>query len=200
MNLLRTCRQARNGFSLIELMFTMVTMVLVVGAVIGSYIYGLKMMQFTRPKLEASDEARRTISLITDEIRSARSIKIGTGTLTSFTEVAPFSQQVGSAIQLYPTTNTTQFIRYFWDSSEKKLKRTTDGFTASYVVASAVSNEMVFRAEDHAGNVLSNNYNNRAISMTLSFSQPQGIVTPGASRNYYDFYQLRTRIARRTIL
>ena len=200
MNLLRTCRQARNGFSLIELMFTMVTMVLVVGAVIGSYIYGLKMMQFTRPKLEASDEARRTISLITDEIRSARSIKIGTGTLTSFTEVAPFSQQVGSAIQLYPTTNTTQFIRYFWDSSEKKLKRTTDGFTASYVVASAVSNEMVFRAEDHAGNVLSNNYNNRAISMTLSFSQPQGIDTPGASLNYYDFYQLRTRIARRTIL
>ena len=188
------------GFSLVELMITMVSTVLVVGGVISAYMYGLRMTQFTKPKLEAADEARKAISLITDEIRSARNIKIGSGTISTFTEVAAFAPQVGSAIQLYPTTNTTTYIRYFWDSSEKKLKRTADGLSATYVIANSVSNEMVFRSEDHLGNLLSNNFNNRVISMTLNFYQIQYPVTPIGSGQYYDFYQLRTRITRRTVL
>jgi type II secretory pathway pseudopilin PulG len=200
MKLSRHSLRSPAGFSLVELMITMVSTVLVVGGVISAYMYGLRMTQFTKPKLEAADEARKAISLITDEIRSARNIKIGSGTINTFTEVAPFAPQVGSAIQLYPTTNTTTYIRYFWDSSEKKLKRTADGLSATYVIANSVSNEMVFRSEDHLGNLLSNNFNNRVISMTLNFYQIQYPVTPIGSGQYYDFYQLRTRITRRTVL
>lgn len=188
------------GYTLVEMLFTLVIMVLAIGAVLAAYIYSIKMTQFTRPKLGASDEARQAISLITDEIRSARSIKIGTGTLSSFTEVGAFSAQVGNALQLHPTTNTSQFIRYYWDSADKKLKRTTDGASSSFIVANSVSNQMVFTAEDFKGNTLSNNYNNRIISMTLNFYQIQYPITAVGPGNYYDYYQLRARITRRTLL
>lgn len=191
---------ARAGYTLVEVLVTMVTMILAVGAVLAAYIYAIKMTQYTRPKLGASDEARQAISLITDEIRSARSLKVGSGNLSGFTECAPFSAQKGNAIQICPTTNTSQFIRYYWDSADKKLKRTTDGSSSSLVVANAVSNQLIFTAEDHLGNVLSNNFNNRVIGMTLSFYQIQYPVTPVGPGNYYDYYQLRARITRRTLL
>jgi Tfp pilus assembly protein PilW len=192
----------RTGFTLVETMITMVTMMIVIGAAMAAYIYGLRIVQFTKPKLGASDEARQAISLMTDEIRSARSIKIGSGDISSFTEVSPFSLQVGSALQVYPSTNTSQYIRYFWDQSDGKLKRTTNGMTSTYVVANCISNYAVsvFTAEDYNGTTLTNNFNNRVIAMTLQFYQiqyPQMQVGPG---NYYDFYQLRAKFTRRTLL
>jgi hypothetical protein len=178
----------------------MVTVIMIIGAMMSAYVYALKTVQFTKPKLGASDEARQAISLLTEEIRGARMIRIGTGSLNSFTEANAFTQQVGSAIQVYPTTNYNSFIRYFWDSNTKKLMRTTNGMTATYVVANSVSNEMVFRVEDHLGNVETNNLDNRVIAMELRFYQiqyPIMLVGPG---QYYDFYQLRAKITRRTLL
>jgi hypothetical protein len=57
----------------------------------------------------------------------------------------------------------------------------------------------VFAAEDHLGNVLTNSQNNRVIGLRLQFYQiafPVVAVGPG---NYYDFYQLRTRVTRRML-
>ena len=190
----------RAGFTLVEMLITMVTVVMVIGAVMAAYIYGLKMLQFTKPKLGASDEARQAISLLTDEIRGSRVVKIGSGNVSSFTEASAFTAQVGSALQLYPTTNYNLFIRYFWDAEDKKLKRTTNGTTSTFVVANSVSNEFVFRAEDHLGNLMSNNFNNRVIAMDLRFYQIAYPVTPVGPGNYYDFYQLRGKFTRRTLL
>ena len=114
------------AFTFVEMMVTMVTVVLVVGAALAAYIYGLRMTQFVNPKLGASDEARKAISLLTDEIRSARSIKIGNGTISSFTEAGPFTAQEGNSLQVYPSVNTNSYIRYFWDSADERLKRTTN--------------------------------------------------------------------------
>jgi hypothetical protein len=72
--------------------------------------------------------------------------------------------------------------------------------TSVVVIANAVSNQIVFRAEDFTGRLLSNNFNNRVISMELNFYQIQYPVTAVGPGNYYDFYRLRTRITRRTLL
>jgi Tfp pilus assembly protein PilW len=190
------------GFTLVEVMVTMVTAIIIVGAVLASYMYGMRMMQIVKPKLGASDEARRAISLLTDEVREARNIKLGTGTVSAFTEVAPFTQQVGNSIQVYPTTDTNRYIRYFWDAGDMKLKRTTNGTSATYVVANCVSNqnsEYVFKCQDAVGNILSNNFNNRVISLTLQFYQIEYPIMAVGPGNYYDFYQLRAKITRRTL-
>jgi type II secretory pathway pseudopilin PulG len=187
------------AFTLPELMVTMVLFTFVVGGVVASHVYGLKLFQLSRSKLGASDEARRAVGLLTEEIRTAKSIKIGTGTLSGFTAIGSSSVQMGNSIQIYPSGATNVFIRYFWDGTDKRLKRTTNGLSSAYVVANAISNNVVFAAEDHLGNVLTNSQNNRVIGLTLQFYQlqyPTVTIGPGG---LYDFYQLRTRITRRSL-
>lgn len=195
----RRSRLAEAGYTVMEILVTMLTVVMVGGATIGAYVYGLRMVQYTKPKLSASDEARKAISLLTEEIRSARRVDIGTGSLSSFTAVAPFQLQVGSALRVFPTTNYNQFIKYYWDANEKKLMRTTNGTSASSVVANSVSNALVFKGENHLGQVLTNDFNNRVISMDLQFYQIQFPETPIGTGRYYDYYQLQAKMTRRTL-
>ncbi len=193
----------RRAFTLIELLVTMVTTVLVVGGAMAAYAYGLRTVQYVNPKLGSSDEARKAISLLTDEIRAARSIKIGSGTISSFTEVGPWVAQQGNALQVYPTVDTNSYIRYFWDSTDERLKRTTNGTTTTLVIANWVSNrtdQAIFRCEDFAGRLLSNSFNNRVIAMELNFYQIQYPKTPVGPGNYYDYYRLSAKFTRRTLL
>lgn len=196
---LRTASRRCRAATLVEFMVGMLTAVMTMGAILATYIYGLKTTQFIKPKLGASDEARKAISLLTDEVRSAKLIYVGNGSLNSFNRVGAWSRQEGSAIQIYPTTNySTPFIRYYWDASDKKLKRTTDGTTAAMVIANSVSNQMIFTSEDHRGTILSNDNNNRVIGLTLDFFQIQYPETPVGPGHYYDFYRLSTKITKRT--
>ena len=110
-----------------------------------------------------------------------------------------FAEQKGSALELNPTTNFNQYVRYFYDTNDSKLKRTTDGVSSTYVVANSVTNRTVFRAEDYDGKPRVTSDNNRIIAMELSFYQIQYPITPVGPGNYYDFYQLRSKITRRTL-
>ena len=189
----------RRGFTLSELMVTMGVTLMVMAGVFSSHMFGLRMFEITKAKLGASDEARAAVSKLIEEVRSAKILRIGQGNLASFTEVAVNAPQAGSAIQIHPTTSTNTFVRYFWDIADNKLKRTTNGSSSVSVVAHSISNQMVFTAEDYKGTILTNNENNRVIGLTLQFYQleyPAVAIGPG---NYYDFYQLRTKITRRTL-
>ena len=180
-------------------MVTMSIVLLVMGAVLSAHMFGLKLFQITKAKLGASDESRAAISSMISEIRSAKLIRIGDGSLSNFNEVGVNTLQKGSAVQIYASTNTNFFVRYFWDASDRKLKRTTNGSSYLSVVANSISNDLVFTAEDYNGAVLTNNENNRVIGLTLQFFQlqyPSVSIGPGG---YYDFYQLRTKITRRTL-
>ena len=189
----------RRALTLVELQISLAIFVIVLFGTVLSQLYGLRMYEIVKPKLGASDEARAAISKLIDEIRSASLIKIGNGSLSSFTEVAPNSSQIGGSVQIFPTTDTNNFIRYYWDPADNKLKRTTNGAVAMFVVANSISNQLVFTSEDYTGKPLNNNANNRVIGLTLQFYQleyPAVSIGPG---NYYDYYQLRTKITRRTL-
>jgi hypothetical protein len=184
--------------TLVELMIAMVTVVLVLGAAMGAYIYGLKMVQVIQPKLTASDHARKTVSLVTEDVRAAFEVAVGNRTNGAFLPVPSSRLQTGNALRIFPSTNTNQFIVYFWDSTDKMLKRTTNNTTYTAVVAASVSNNIVFTAEDFRGNIISNYADNHVIGLTLQFYQiqyPTVAVGPG---NYYDWYQLRSKMTRRT--
>lgn len=189
----------RAGFTLPELLVTMTLFLIVMAAIISSHAFGLKMYELTKSKLGASDEARSAISKLMGEVRNGKVIRIGNGNLSSFTEVPIDTTQKGSAIQIYPTTSTNTFVRYFWDSSDRKVKRTTDGASSVQVVVNSVSNEFVFTAEDYRGNILTNNENNRVIGLTFQFYQLQYPIVAIGPGKLYDFYQLRTKITRRTL-
>ena len=81
----------RRALTLVELQISLAIFVIVLFGTVLSQLYGLRMYEIVKPKLGASDEARAAISKLIDEIRSASLIKIGDGSLSSFTEVAPNS-------------------------------------------------------------------------------------------------------------
>ncbi len=195
----RLRRRRTLAFTLPEALIAMSLFLVVMGGVVFSHIYGMRMFQLSRSKLGASDEARRAISKLVEEIRSAKIIRIGSGGLTNFATCGITDTQSGNSIQVYPTTNTTSFVRYYWDSGDNRLKRTTNGVSSVYVVANAISNQVVFTAENHLGQVLTNNNNNRVIGLTLQFYQLQYPTISIGPGGLYDFYQLRTRITRRAL-
>ena len=190
-------RRQQVAFTLEEVMIASTIVLMVVGAVLATNLFGVRVMQITQPKLNASAGVRQMMNSLVTEITSAKTLLVGTGNVSSFTRVADGALKQGNAVQLYPTNDTSIFIRYFRDSTDKRLKRVTNGATNAVVMANAVTNSVVFTGEDSLGNILTNNQNNLVVGVTLQFSQLGGTNMPVGPTNYYKSYQLTTRIVHR---
>jgi len=189
----------RGAWTLTETLVTASLMTLLMGGMIVAQIGGLRMQRLTEVKLNASDDARRALNSLIEDVRGAKIVRIGSGNISSFTPAAAHGLQQGNALQLHATTNTNTFTRYFWDSADQQLKRTANGSNALVVLAGSITNPVVFASESAFGQVLTNNQNNRVIRLFLQFSQ---LVNPDlefGSGGLYDYYQIQTRITRRTL-
>jgi len=206
MKLSRRCKSAAGrpavrpdslAYTLTEVMVTMAVIMMVLAAVISCHLLGLRLFELTKAKLGASDEARRAIGLMISEIRSAKFVRVGDGNLGGFKEAGVNTPHTGNAIQVYPSTNTNFWVRYFLDSADQKLKRATNGAATAAIIASAISNQVVFSAEDFSGKPLLNNSQDYVIGLNLQFYQlqyPAVAIGPG---KFYDYYQLQTRVTPR---
>ena len=196
----RFSRRVRElAFTFTELMVSMSVLMLILAGILLAHLNGMRLFQITKAKLEASDDARIAITKLVSDIRSAKIVRIGNGSLTTFAQAADGSAQQGNAIQLYPSTNTNYFLRYYFDNSDKKLKRTTNGVTVNDIIANSISNNIIFTSEKYNGTVLTESENNRVIGLTLRFYQLQYPIIPIVPGGLFDYYQLRTRITRRTL-
>ena len=191
------------GFTLPETQIALAIFVIVIGGMSVTYLFGVRLFEMVRPKLDAMDQARVLVGKLNYEVKAASQIKVGTGSLSSFTEAALNTLQSGNAIQIYPESDTNYFVRYFCDASDQTVKRLVSQNKTNNTVstiARSVTNQVIFSAMDYAGNVLTNNQNNRVISMTLQFYQKEYPAGSRASGNASDFYQVQTRITRRSLL
>jgi len=185
-----------SAFTLPELMIATSIFSLVSAGVLVGHLFGMRLMEVTMPKLGTDQESRRALGLLMADIRSAKILRIGNGDLGSLTDVGINATQQGNAIEIYPSTDTNVFIRYFWDAGDQTLKRTLDGALATSV-AHSISNSLVFTAEDFAGNVLTNFQSNCLVGVNLQFYQLENPKVPIGPGQYYESYQLRTRLMRR---
>ncbi|HTL16418.1 MAG TPA: hypothetical protein VL793_04230 [Patescibacteria group bacterium] len=163
-------------------------------AVIASQIFGARLTQFTQAKVNTSDNARSLTRLLSSDIQSARLIRIGQGNASSFTEASIDTPQQGNAIEIYPTANPTPVVRYFYNTSDLRLKRLNPNGSVSDV-ASYITNAIVFTAEDFRGNVLTTRQHSAVISIDLRFNRlknPDLLLGPG---EHYKWYRFQTRIA-----
>ena len=189
----------RSGWTLAETMISSSLITMLLAGLIAVHLGGLRLQRITQVKTGASDEARRALNSLIDDVRSAKLVHVGNGDLVSFTEISGNQRQEGNSIQIHSTTNTAQFVRYFWDPADQQLKRTADGGTAVVVLAGSVTNSVIFAAENAFGQVLTNNQNNRVIRLMLQFQQ---LVHPDlqfGAGGLFDHYQVQTRITRRTL-
>jgi type II secretory pathway pseudopilin PulG len=194
-----TRRYGRMGFTLAEILVSMSIFLLIMAMIIATQVYGFRMFSLTRPKLSASDDARKTVGRLTDEIRSAHIVRVGLGDAKTFKQITPGLKQFGNSLLIHPTTNTNTYIRYYWDKNALAVQRITDGSAKVWTIAKAVSNEWIFTAEDYLGNPLTNNANNRVIAVKLDFFETQYPRKTVGSGGFYEYYTIQTKVTRRTI-
>ena len=191
-------RFRNRAFTIPELMTGTAIFLMVSGGVLVGHMFGMHLLEANGPTSGTDQESSRALRVLVTDIRSAKLLLIGNGTLASFSSVNRNTTQVGNAIQVYPSTDTNVFIRYFWDAGD--LKRTLSGGPQT-PVASSISNRLVFTAENYIGNVLTNFQNNSLIGVNLQFNESQYATNyPNAAigQGYYsEPYELRTRVMRR---
>src|SRR5262245_51903961 len=114
-----------SAFTLPELMISVAIFMLLVGGVVSTHLFGLKMFQIEQAKLNASDGARKIVGGLMNEIRSCDSFQIGTvSTNGTFTALSLGATQAGPALIIFPIpNNTTNFIVYYVSSSDQKFRR-----------------------------------------------------------------------------
>lgn len=192
----RSLRRAA-AFTIPEFMITLTVIMLFMAALITCHLLGLRMFEMTKAKLGASADSRRAINLMVSELRSSKSVKVGFGDAVGFRVVSADTALRGSALQIHSSTNTNAWVRYFWDALDQKLKRSTNGMEKGTVIASGISNEMVFSLEDYKGTVLTNNEQEFVIGLNLQFYQLQYPFVEIGPGNFYDYYQLQTKVTPR---
>lgn len=175
-------------------MVTSAILLVVTAGIISSHLFGLKMAQITQIRLGANAQARTAITLMTEEIRDAKNVQVGTGTVTSFTRANDGATQTGNAVQVYIDTNTNLWVRYYWDTVDKTLKRLTNGMSAGVARITGLGSETAFSAEDAGGNTLTNRQSNFVFKAKLQFIE---LKTPNVSfgtTNFYNYFYVTTRV------
>jgi type II secretory pathway pseudopilin PulG len=190
---------ARRAFTLAEIMIAGAIFSLALMGVIYSHLFGLRLQGITQSKLASTEGARFALNRVKDEIRTAKTVIVGDGNSASFAEVPMGQPQAGNALQIYATTNTNTFVRYFLDDNADALKRYDSISSRTETVASCVTNSVAFRAEDYLGRALTNSQDNRVIRMTLEFYRLQYPMVKIGPGNLFDYYRLQTRISRRAL-
>ncbi len=198
-------RASQKAFTLVEMTIASGVFLLIVAGMVYSQLFGLKMYNISQSKLSAADNARETLNNVRRDVRSATLLYVGnitnaSSTSPTFTHITSTNAHIGNAIEIHPTTATNIYIWYYRDSTTNSLVRQTNNSNYRQIIAKYITNSMIFQAEDCFGNVLTNDVNNRVIHMTLQFYQWEFPITmTGSSNSYYDYYQLQTRIAIRTV-
>ena len=191
--------------------FTIVEMVLVAGIfgllatwMVSSQIFGLRIYTLAATKLVATSGARQVINSLRNQIQEANTVYIGncSGDWQSYVDITN-GNQAGNAVEIYPTSSTNDFLICYLDTTTSTnrllLYNRTLGNTND--LCDYITNLVVFDAEDYAGNILTNNQNNRVIRITMQMSQWEYPIARigGTNFNHFDFYQLRTKATRRAI-
>jgi type II secretory pathway pseudopilin PulG len=189
-------RQAR-AMTLVETMMTMAVFSLVAVGLIQFHLFGLTQDSLVQSKLGASDQARTALARLSSEIRSAKILRVGSGNGTNFTPIGYGTNQQGTALQICFTTDTNDYVRYFFDTAQSELRRAEAGVAGSTLVAEYLTNSLFFRAEDYLGNVLVDGSHSYTIRVMLQFYQYKYPLTTVGPGNYYDYYKLEFKATRR---
>jgi len=182
------------GMTLAELMVASAVFGMSVIGLVYTHLFALRQDELVNSKLGASEESRMAFDKLTDEIRSASMWMLGNGSDTTFTAIPNGTTQQGGALQLYPTTDTNSYVRYFFDTNNFRLCRAEGGVNGYDVIAENLTNTMYFRAEDYAGNVKTDLSYKYVIAVKVEFAQFQYPLTHVGNGYYYDYYKMEFKV------
>ncbi len=196
-------RSRHNAFTLVEVLISASIFLIVIMGIVYAHIAGLRLYTLSMAKMGASAQARQALTDMIWEVRAAQRVAIGTGSLTNFAELGDGTNQTGNSIQVYradydATNNNKSYIRWYRDTSGNVYRLQGTNSSADKI-ASSITNTLPFSAVDRSGNVFTNNDNNQVISVVFQFYQIQYPIVKIGTNLLYDFFQLSTKIAPRSI-
>jgi hypothetical protein len=175
-------------------MVSMAIMLTALTALITTHLFGLRMFEINKLKLGASQEIPHIINPLMADMKAVRWVRVGAGNQSSFAEAAANSPQRGNALQIYPSTDTNVFVRYYLDSADTKLKRRAPDGSVT-VITQSVTNTVVFTAEDALGQVLTNRALRSVIGVNLQFSAVENSGDKVGATRHAQGFQIQTKIA-----
>jgi len=205
-------RRKVRGFTLAEMIITVgVFLFIFTGIWLSVQVFGLRISTLAATKLVATTGGRQALNQIRSQIRDAKMVYVGncsSAIASSFNLITNAPQQ-GNALIIYPSTNLTYFTIFYLDTSTSTNNlvqfNVTNSTTVNYTttLASYLTNQIVFDARNWQNQIVTNeqSLDNRVlIEVTMQFSQWEYPVAyvGGVGLNMYDYYQLRTRVFRRT--
>ncbi|MGA2556223.1 MAG: hypothetical protein ABSG04_08110, partial [Verrucomicrobiota bacterium] len=117
-------RRRPSGFTVAELMVASATLIMVFGAVIAINLWGLAMTQRSSIWNVTGDDARKSMAMLHQDVRTAYAIYVGNGSLAGFTNAGSTNIQAGNALKLFASTNTNSWTLYYYDPAVSTLYRT----------------------------------------------------------------------------
>ena len=190
----RHCQpQATRGFTLPEMLIATAIFSMVIAGILAVNLFGLRMSQVVQAKANVTAWSRLTMEKLQNEIHACNSAQLGTVSNGLFSGLLDGEVQQGSALLLYPNAGTTNYILYFVNSADQTLRRATEQPNSTVILANFVTTAEPFSAQDMAGNILTNNSNNRVIHVALEFYQPAYFT------NDSDYYRFETSIMQRVL-
>ncbi len=192
-----TLRRGVLAMTLVEMMTAMVIFLMMMGGMISLHIFGLRYDQMTGSKLGASDQARVSFDKLLGDVRSAKTIQIGTNySGSNFVAVPSGAGLIGTAMRL-GFAHSTNIVVYYLDPANNRLFRSTNGVAGGDVIAAYLTNGIKFRGEDYLGNLLSALDNHSVVDVKMEFYQYQYPLTKVGSNFLYDYYKLEFKASSR---
>jgi len=191
------------GLTMIEMMVTAAIFALLLTAFIYAHVFGLRYDELVCSKLGASEQSRMSFELLTSDIRASKIWRVGNGNTNSFTNVPNATLMQGNAVQLSWTTDTNQWVRYYFETNGpsttqpngRHCRLTSDGYyeILAQFLTNASGTSMQFRAENYLGTPVTD-YQYKYVIVTLmefyQYQYPQTYVGPGL---YYDYYRIQLK-------
>jgi len=181
----------RRAFTIPELMVALTIFGFVTIGIIFSHLDGWTMFHITETSISPTTVARQVAGKLTDEIRTCNNTLIGNVKNGVFVALLNGEKQEGNGLAIYPTPSASSYIIYFVNSADQTLRRTTDKTNSTLILAQSITNGVVFRAENHLGQVQTNKLNNRVIHFDFEFYHPRRF------KQVADYFKLESSVTRR---
>ena len=110
------------GFTLPELLISITVFSLLVIGIVFANLYGLSMFHITETTLNATDDARKTIGKMTQEIRACKTVLVGNVKNGVFVAQLDGEAQQGAGLLIHPTTNNANYVIYFVNPSDQTFR------------------------------------------------------------------------------
>jgi prepilin-type N-terminal cleavage/methylation domain-containing protein len=187
-------RFRRGGFTLPEYLVTVAIVAFVSSGIIACCLFGGIICTFASTKLDYNDDIRGFIGDFVHYVRISTDLDVGSGNAKNFIPVADGVPRQGNALQVYTSTDTNVFIRFFLDTNDLCLKvLATDDPTNVTVLTDSITNKVPFTVEDIYGNIATNDTCSLVVGLLLQMNPPLIKNNPGGLKDYYQFTTRATR-------